>query len=110
MSKTYYIYIMTNATRTLYVGVTNNLERRVYEHKSKQIEGFTKRYNLTWLVYFVETGDVREAIAREKQIKGWTREKKVALITEMNPQWRDLSADWYNEASDLVHKPARREE
>ena len=102
----YYVYIMTNATRTLYVGVTNNLERRVYEHKSKHIEGFTRRYNITWLAYYAETNDVREAIAREKQIKGWTRQKKLGLISEMNPQWRDLSADWYDETSGFAHDPA----
>ncbi len=83
--KQYYLHILTNATRTLYVGVTNGFERRVYEHKNKLIEGFTSRYNITWLVYYAESNDIREVIAREKQIKGWTREKKVSLITEFNP-------------------------
>ena len=69
--KQYYVYVMTNKSRTLYTGVTDNLERRVYEHKNKLIEGFTKRYNITKLVYYEETNDVQSAIMREKQIKGW---------------------------------------
>ncbi|MDQ3928255.1 MAG: GIY-YIG nuclease family protein [Chloroflexota bacterium] len=93
--KQYFVYIMTNRNRTLYVGVTNNLERRVYEHKNKLIKGFTERYNLNELVYYAETEDIREAIAREKQLKGWVRAKKVALIEEDNPLWVDLSADWF---------------
>ena len=92
--KQYYVYIMTNRSRTLYVGVTNDLERRVYEHKSKLMPGFTARYSITQLVYFAATSDVRSALAREKQIKGWLRAKKIALIESMNPEWRDLSADW----------------
>ncbi|MBM2826797.1 MAG: excinuclease subunit [Dehalococcoidia bacterium] len=90
----YYVYIMSNHSRTLYVGVTNHLERRVYEHKEKLIEGFTKKYNITKLVFFEETNDINSAILREKQIKGWLRSKKVALIESINPQWRDLSQDW----------------
>lgn len=93
--KTYYVYIMTNHSGTLYVGVTNDLHRRVWQHKQKLIEGFTKRYNITRLVYYEETTDVRQAIAREKQIKGWLRRKKIALITSANPEWRDLGAGWY---------------
>jgi putative endonuclease len=85
---------MSNASRTLYIGVTNNLERRVYEHKSKVIDGFTKKYNITRLVYQEATTDVRAAIAREKQIKGWTRAKKIALIETVNPLWYDLSEAW----------------
>ncbi|HKP52617.1 MAG TPA: GIY-YIG nuclease family protein [Chloroflexia bacterium] len=92
----YFVYIMSNASRTLYTGVTNNLERRVFQHKHKLVEGFTSRYNITWLVYYAETNDVREAIAREKQIKAWSRAKKLALIEEINPEWKDLSADWYD--------------
>jgi putative endonuclease len=91
----YYVYIMSNQSRTLYVGMTNNLERRVYEHKHKLVEGFTSRYNATRLVSFAESEDVRDAIAREKEIKGWLRAKKKALIEEMNPGWEDLSAGWY---------------
>ena len=90
----YYVYIMTNRSRTLYTGVTNDLARRVYEHKTKQIPGFTQRYNITQLVYYEATPDVRSAIEREKQIKGWLRAKKIALIESMNPGWRDLSQDW----------------
>jgi len=78
--KQYYVYIMTNRSKTLYTGVTNNLIRRVYEHKNKMIDGFTKKYNLTNLVYFEETGDILSAITREKQIKGWLRKKKIVLI------------------------------
>ncbi len=93
-SKQYYLYIMASKSRTLYIGVTNNLERRVHEHKQKLIEGFTKKYNVTQLVYFENTTDVREAIAREKQIKGWLRAKKVELIESVNLRWQDLSSAW----------------
>ena len=92
--KQYYVYIMTNKSGTLYTGVTNNLERRVYEHKNKLIDGFTKKYNITQLVHFEVTGDVNAAIEREKQIKGWLRKKKVDLIESINPSWKDLSKDW----------------
>ncbi|PIZ27332.1 MAG: hypothetical protein COY46_00105 [Chloroflexi bacterium CG_4_10_14_0_8_um_filter_46_9] len=90
----YYVYIMTNKSRTLYTGITNDLERRVYEHKNKLIKGFTKRYNITKLVYYEVTSDVHAAIEREKQIKGWLRSKKITLIKTMNPQWADLSEGW----------------
>ena len=90
----YYVYILTNVSRVLYVGVTNNLERRMYEHKHKLIPGFTKKYNVTILVFFEETSDILAALAREKEIKGWTREKKLALIETNNPTWRDLSIDF----------------
>ena len=89
---------MTNRSRTLYTGVTNNLERRVYEHKQKLIPGFTQKYNITMLAYYEETPDVRVAIAREKQIKGWLRSKKIALIETLNPIWEDLSAEWFGQA------------
>jgi len=92
--KQYYVYIMTNRCGTLYVGVTNDLARRVHEHKNKLIPGFTAKYNITKLVYFETTTDVRTAIARERQIKGWLRVKKIALIESVNPNWDDLSADW----------------
>jgi putative endonuclease len=90
----YYVYMMSNKSRTLYVGVTNNLERRVLEHQLKLIPGFTKRYGLTRLVYYESTGDVRAAIEREKEIKGWVRRKKTALIHSFNPEWRDLTEEW----------------
>ena len=76
----YYVYIMTNNSGTLYVGVTNNLERRIFEHKNSLVDGFTKKYHINKLVHFEETNEVIEAIAREKQIKGWLRQKKIALI------------------------------
>ena len=94
--KQYYVYIMTSSSGTLYAGTTNNLKRRVYEHKHKLIEGFTQKYNVTRLVYFEETGDVSAAVAREKQIKGWRRSKKIALIESLNPKWQDLSDGWYD--------------
>ncbi len=91
----YYVYIMTSTTGTLYTGVTSNLKRRVYEHKHKLVEGFTKKYNITRLAYYEETSDVQSALAREKQIKGWLRSKKFALIKSVNPKWQDLSEGWY---------------
>ncbi len=90
----YYVYILTNASRTLYVGVTNNLERRMYEHKNKLVRGFATKYNITWLAYYEETPSIESAIAREKQIKAWRRSKKTALVESANPQWKDLSLDW----------------
>ena len=91
----YYVYIMSSKSRTLYTGVTNNLRRRVYEHKHKLAPGFTAKYNITRLVYYEATSDIRSAITREKQIKGWLRAKKVALVESINPGWQDLSADWH---------------
>ena len=91
----YYVYIMTNQSGTLYTGVTNNLIRRVYEHKQKLVDGFTKKYNITKLIYFEETEDVMSAITREKQIKGCLRKKKVELIESVNPYWKDLAEGWY---------------
>ena len=91
----YYVYIMTNwNNKLLYTGVTNNLERRVYEHRNKLIKGFTYKYNVNKLVYYDCTDDVNSAIAREKQIKGWTRQKKNALVESMNPEWKDLSLEF----------------
>jgi len=82
---------MTNKSKTLYVGVTSDLIKRVYEHKHKLIPGFTKKYNITKLIYYEETNDVWSAITREKQIKGWLRCKKIKLIESVNPKWQDLS-------------------
>lgn len=87
---------MSNKGKTLYIGVTNNLQRRVYEHKKKLIEGFTKKYNLTKLVYYEQTNDIRAALAREKQLKNWHRQWKINLIEENNKNWEDLSDDWYD--------------
>ena len=92
--KYYYVYIMSNQSRTLYVGVTNDLEHRVRQHKAKLIAGFTAKYNCTWLVFYESFSDVNEAIAWEKRVKGWTRAKKLALIEEMNPRFEDLNAGW----------------
>ena len=90
--RTYYVYIMTNKRHTvLYTGVTSNLPKRVWEHKEKAVEGFTKRYNITKLVYYETCSDALGAIAREKQIKGGSRKKKLDLINSMNHEWRDLS-------------------
>jgi len=88
----YFVYILTNEhNRVLYIGVTNDLERRMYEHKNKMVEGFTERYNLSKLVYFEETMDVQSALEREKQLKNWRRDWKIKLIDDFNPAWKDLS-------------------
>ena len=94
--KTYYVYIMASGRRTLYVGVTGDLQRRVHEHRQKLIDGFTKRYNVTHLVYFESFAEVLDAIAREKQVKAWSRAKKVALVRSQNPKWNDLAKDWFS--------------
>ena len=91
----YYVYIMTNRSKTLYTGVTGNLEKRVLEHKQGTKGEFAARYKIDWLVYFERFGDVRAAIGREKQIKGWLRIKKIGLVVSMNPEWKDLSEEWY---------------
>ena len=92
--KQYFVYIMTSPSGTLYTGMTNDLARRVFEHKRKLKEGFTKKYNVTRLVHVEIYRDVREAIAREKQIKKGRRQKKRDLINRMNPTWRDLAEEW----------------
>jgi putative endonuclease len=90
--KQFYVYLLTNwNNKVMYVGVTNNLERRVYEHKNKLVKGFTEKYKVDKLVYFEETSDASAALAREKEIKKWRREKKNKLVMGMNPQWADLS-------------------
>jgi len=99
----YYVYIMTNRSRTLYTGVTNDLTRRVYEHKNKLIPGFTSKYNITQLAYYEVTDDIRAAITREKQIKGWLRRKKIALIVSVNPTWKDLSSEWMGDLDPSLH-------
>ena len=90
----YHVYILASQSRVLYIGVTSNLERRLFEHRQKLIPGFTRKYNVTQLVYFEQFGEIRDAIAREKQLKGWRREKKILLSEAVNPKWRNLSADW----------------
>ncbi|MGH9399379.1 MAG: GIY-YIG nuclease family protein [Thermoanaerobaculia bacterium] len=92
--KQYWVYIAWNGRRALYTGVTNSLERRAWQHKSRSVSGFTAKYRIDRIVYYEATLDVKVAIGREKQIKGWRREKKIRLIESMNPQWRNLSADW----------------
>lgn len=93
MNRSYFVYLMTNwNNKVLYTGVTNNLERRVFEHKNKKTKGFAAKYNVTKLVYYEETNDVESAIAREKEIKKWRREKKNKLISVMNPKWEDLAS------------------
>jgi putative endonuclease len=92
--KTYFVYILAGKSATLYVGVTNDLSRRLLEHARKLVPGFTRRYNIRRLVYFEPFGDARAAIAREKQLKRWTRQKKQALIESTNPQWKDLSGSF----------------
>jgi putative endonuclease len=94
MEKEYFVYIMTNKTnKVLYTGVTNNLQRRVFEHKEKLVDGFTKKYNITKLLYYEVFVDIGDAIQREKQIKGGSREKKIKLIQSFNPNYRDLYED-----------------
>ena len=90
--KQYFVYILTNqSNRVLYTGVTNNLQRRIYEHKQKLVEGFTKKYNVNKLVWYGVTSDIRAAITEEKRIKAGSRAKKIERIEEMNPEWRDLA-------------------
>ena len=92
--KSYFVYILTNwNNKVMYIGVTNNLERRMYEHKHKLVDGFTKRYNVNKLVYYEVTSDIHEAIRREKQLKGFKRSKKNALVETMNPLWEDLNIE-----------------
>jgi putative endonuclease len=95
LERSYYVYLLTNwNNKVMYVGVTNNLMRRLREHKTKVVAGFTGRYNVQKLVYFEETQDVQAALAREKEIKKWRREKKDALVISTNPGWRDLSEEF----------------
>ena len=90
----YWVYIATNGSKTLYTGVTNDLRRRMYEHRHSLIPGFTSKYGIDRLVYFETTSEIVLAIAREKEIKGWRRAKKIALIESTNPKWSDLSKAW----------------
>lgn len=105
LTKRYYVYILTNKNnKVLYIGVTNNLERRIYEHKQKLVKGFTKKYNLTKLVYYDFTNDIRSALYREKQLKSWRRQWKIDLINEFNPEWNDLGNEY--EKRDAGSSPA----
>jgi len=93
--RTYFTYIMGSLSGTLYVGVTSNLRKRVFEHKFHRIEGFTDNYDVERLLYWESCEEVQKAIRREKQLKGWRRSKKIALIEWQNPHWLDLSREWY---------------
>ncbi len=96
MEKSYYVYILASKRNgTLYTGVTNNLERRVYEHKNNIIKGFTKKYNVHNLVYFEETNNINDALEFEKRLKKWNRAWKIKLIEKDNPEWKDLAESWY---------------
>jgi putative endonuclease len=94
MDHTYWVYIVSSRTGTLYIGVTNNIERRMREHKSGEFEGFASAYQCNRLVYWESFDDVHKAIGREKQLKGWRRSKKIALVEAMNPRWEDLAEKW----------------
>ncbi|MDP3071896.1 MAG: GIY-YIG nuclease family protein [Opitutaceae bacterium] len=97
MHRSYWVYILANRKHgTIYTGVTNSLERRVAQHKEKQVDSFTRRYGVDRLVYFEEFRDVTNAITRETELKGWLRARKVALIEKDNPGWNDLSEEWYS--------------
>ena len=91
----YYTYIVSNNSRTLYIGVTNDIKRRMWEHKTGALKGFTSRYRMTNLVHYETFENVNDAIAREKQLKSWLRRKKVALLEERNTDWDDLSSGWF---------------
>ncbi|MBV8055402.1 MAG: GIY-YIG nuclease family protein [Deltaproteobacteria bacterium] len=112
--RTYFAYIMSSLSRTLYTGVTNDLERRVFEHKEGRPGSFTARYNVNRLVYFEEFGDINQAITRENAIKSMTRRRKIELIESMNPDWQDLSQDWQEQDAEsgtaACGRPERSEE
>jgi putative endonuclease len=110
-NKRYYVYMMANRSRTLYTGFTNTIGRRVWEHKQGLVPGFTRKYEVHRLVYFEVYTDVRRAIEREKEIKAWRREKKVALVESVNPTWHDLAEAWYrplNQKKQVPHLSSRR--
>ncbi len=94
MNHSYWTYIVASRTGTLYVGITNNIERRIWEHKTGQIDGFSQKYHCERLVYYEVFDQVLDAIAREKRLKGWRREKKIVLIESRNPRWEDLAENW----------------
>ena len=100
------MYILTNATRVLYIGMSSNIELRMWQHKTKAHRGFTEKYNVSWLVYVEEYDYVNDAIARERQLKKWRREKKIMLIEAQNPEWRDLAMEWF--PADISPKTAER--
>ena len=95
----YFVYILASRSHNFYIGVTNGLRRRIFQHKNHSLEGFTARYNIDRLVYYAVYHDIHNAIAREKQLKRWSREKKIALIEGMNSTWQDLSEGWYDDVA-----------
>jgi putative endonuclease len=97
--ESFYVYIMSSRSRTLYIGFTNDLVSRVWQHMMKTADGFTSQYNINRLIYFEEFASAKEAIIREKQLKGWRRERKITLIEQSNPAWDDLSDGWYEDNS-----------
>jgi len=100
--KTYYVYIITNKyNKVFYIGVTDNLIRRIFEHKNKLVEGFSQKYNLNKLIFYEETNDINEALKREKQLKNWHRAWKINLIKEKNPDFKELSLGWYEGDSEI---------
>lgn len=101
----FYVYIMGSLSGTLYIGMTNNLQKRVWQHKQYEIEGFTQQYEVDRLLYWESFDDVRVAINREKRLKGWLRSKKVMLIEGMNPGWCDLAKDWYGDRGPSLPLP-----
>jgi putative endonuclease len=104
--KRYYVYMLQSASRrALYIGMTSNLRERVFQHKNHRWEGFTGDYNAVRLVYWESCDEVHKAIGREKQLKGWRREKKLWLIARQNPQWRDLAADWFESEAPAARQP-----
>ncbi len=104
-TKHYYVYILASLSGTLYIGITNNLEKRMVEHKEGLIPGFTKQYDVNRSACFEVYSNVRNAIRREKQLKGWRREKKTALIRSTNPSWKDLAREWYESRGPLTRAP-----
>ncbi|HXQ25011.1 MAG TPA: GIY-YIG nuclease family protein [Candidatus Acidoferrales bacterium] len=106
MDRSYFVYLLASRSRNLYTGVTNNLHRRLAEHREGKVPGFTSRYNIFRLVHYEVFHDIRNAIAREKEIKAWRRVKKVRLIEKSNPTWHDLAADWFGTSSKQRAKAA----
>ena len=102
----YYVYIIASVAKTLYVGVTRDLERRMNQHRLKTFPGFTSRYNVSRMVYYESTNDIREAIAREKEIKGWRRSKKTALVNAANPHWEELGAGPGTDGVEIPRRPS----
>ena len=99
MIRTYWVYVLASRSRVLYTGVTNDLARRVKEHRQHLVPGFTEKYRVTRLAHFEEFGNIRDAIAREKQIKGWVRARKLELIEARNPTWADLAENWFQKST-----------